>query len=317
MPNLKLIRAVISYLKQEKEKPDVSPDTKESLDVAVQCLQTAYDIDPRDNVDDAIPFSIEEIFQSACLSLEGESQAEKLRKAEMMKNLGNNLMKTNQFADAVKFYSDAIDLDNQNAIYYGNRAAAYSKLNDFPNAIKDCEKAIEIDPKYAKAFGRMGLAYASLEQHEDAIKAFKKAVELDPTNESYQSNLKIAQEKKDKPPTNSVGGLPGLSSVDWQTLFTNPAFRNMAVSLMQDQNILNALSASMTSSLNQNPSPSGSAEASSGPLPNNPRDMLFEVGQYLATQMQAANPDFVEQFRQTTSRAFNRQNQDNRDSSAQ
>lgn len=35
--------------------------------------------------------------------------------------LGNNLMKTNQFAEAVKYYTAAIDLDNQNAIYYGNR----------------------------------------------------------------------------------------------------------------------------------------------------------------------------------------------------
>lgn len=39
---------------------------------------------------------------------------------------------------------------------------------------------------------------------------------------------------------------------------------------------------------------------------------LFLSGQYLAAQMQAANPDLVEQFRQTTSRTFNPNNQDNR-----
>jgi len=331
MPNLKLIRAIINFLKEEGKKPDVSSDTKESLEVAVQCLQTAYDIDSSDGCsENNLPFSIEDIFQSACLSLSSDKGSEeKLKNAEMMKNLGNSLMKTNQFADAVKYYTAAIDLDNQNSIYYGNRAAAYSKLNDFQNAIKDCEKAIEIDPKYAKAYGRMGLAYASLEQHEQAIKAFKKAVELDPTNESYRSNLKIAEDKKDKP-TNSLGGLAGLSSVDWQTLFTNPAFRNMASTLMQDPNIISSLSASMASSLNQGgvptppppPPPTGTGlDSGAGPLPNNPGgrslDMLLEAGQYLAAQMQAANPDLVEQFRQITSRTFARQNQDNGDAPAQ
>lgn len=39
--------------------------------VAVQCLQTAYDFDPtKESKDDVLPFTIEEIFQTACLSLE-------------------------------------------------------------------------------------------------------------------------------------------------------------------------------------------------------------------------------------------------------
>lgn len=340
MPNLKLIRAIINFLKDEGIKPDVSSDTKESLEVAVQCLQTAYDIDSNDDSsDNNLPFSIEDIFQSALLSLTGDkgSSEKNLQNAEMMKNLGNKLMKTNQFTEAVKCYTAAIDLDNQNSIYYGNRAAAYSKLNDFKNAITDCEKAIEIDPKYAKAYGRMGLAFASLDQNDHAIKAFKKAVELDPTNESYRSNLKIAEDKKDKP-VNSLGGLAGLSSVDWQTLFTNPAFRNMASTLMQDPNIISSLSASMASTLNQGqapppttppPPPPSSTSTSTGTgldinsgsspnsTPGRSLDMLLEAGQYLAAQMQAANPDLVEQFRQITSRTFARQNQDNGDSPAQ
>lgn len=42
-----------------------------SIKVAVQCLQTAYDIDPsKVSTDDVLPFSIEEMFQTAFLSLE-------------------------------------------------------------------------------------------------------------------------------------------------------------------------------------------------------------------------------------------------------
>ena len=41
----------------------------------------------------------------------------------------------------------------------------------------------------------MGLAYASLNQHAEAVSCYKKAVQLEPDNESYQSNLLIAEEK--------------------------------------------------------------------------------------------------------------------------
>jgi len=285
-------------------------------------LQTAYDIDSKDPrlTERDFAFSLEDVFHSAILSIEEEEENStgELKKAAMMKNLGNSLMKSNQFTEAIRYYTAAIELDDRNAIYYGNRAAAYSKLNDFKNAVKDCEKAIEIDPKYAKAYGRMGLAYTSLEQNDQAIEAFKKAVELDPGNESYQSNLKLALEKKEKPTPTPPAGLAGLN-IDWANLFSNPAFRNMASSLMQDQTIINALSAGMNSSLNPGaPGPSTSGESSASgnsPVGGNNRnfDMLLEAGQYLAAQMHAANPDLVEQFRQNTSRSSNPPNSDNRD----
>lgn len=39
------------------------------------------------------------------------------------------------------------------------------------------------------------LAYASLNQHVDAVRCYEKAVQLEPENESYLSNLQIAEEK--------------------------------------------------------------------------------------------------------------------------
>ncbi|CAL1291974.1 unnamed protein product [Larinioides sclopetarius] len=336
MPNMTLVMSIINFLKDEAEK-ETNPDTKESLEVAVQCLQTAYDIDPKNPqlAQYVLPNSLEDIFASALPPAHTEEEVddkgatkEPMNKAEIMKNLGNNLMRSNQYSEAVRYYTAAIEIDGSNAVYYCNRAAAYSKLNDFQSAIKDCQKAVEIDPKYAKAYGRMGLAYTSLEQNDLAIKAFKQALEIEPNNESYQSNLKIAMEKKDKP-NNPAAGLAGLSSVDWHTLFSNPAFRNMASTIMQDPNIISALSAGMSSSLNQptptpaptptptvNPTAPEPTNPSSSSIPGGNRslDMLLEAGQYLAAQMQAANPDLVEQFRQSTFRNINPSNQENKDS---
>lgn len=39
------------------------------------------------------------------------------------------------------------------------------------------------------------LAHASLNQHSEAVRCYERAVQLEPENESYQSNLQIAEEK--------------------------------------------------------------------------------------------------------------------------
>ncbi|GFX54134.1 small glutamine-rich tetratricopeptide repeat-containing protein beta [Trichonephila clavipes] len=323
MPNMTLVMSIINFLRDEARK-EGNPDTKESLEVAVQCLQTAYDIDPKSPslAQYNIPLSLADIFTSAFPSIEEEvdekvdttASKEPLNKAEIMKNLGNNLMRNNQYSEAVRYYTAAIEIDGSNAVYYCNRAAAYSKLSDFASAILDCEKAVEIDPKYAKAFGRMGLAYTSLDQFELAIRAFKAALEIEPSNESYQSNMKIALERK------ASSGLTGLSSVDWHTLFSNPAFRSMASTIMQDPSIINAFSARMSTSLGQAAAASnmGTSENASSPsadseaVGNRSLEMLLEAGQYLAQQMQAANPDLVAQFRTTSYRTP--PNEENKDS---
>ena len=53
----------------------------------------------------------------------------------------------------------------------------------------------DMDPNYGKAYGRMGLAYSCVDKHKEAIECFKKAITLEPENESYKSNLKLAEDK--------------------------------------------------------------------------------------------------------------------------
>lgn len=39
------------------------------------------------------------------------------------------------------------------------------------------------------------IAYTALTDHESARECYRKALELDPTNQSYQNNLEIAEQK--------------------------------------------------------------------------------------------------------------------------
>ena len=103
----------------------------------------------------------------------------------------------------------AIEIDIGNQVFYCNRAAAHSKMNNHYAAVEDCKRAIDMDPAYGKAYGRMGLAYACVDKHKEAIECFKKAIELEPENESYKSNMKLAQDKLSAAGGISTGPQPG------------------------------------------------------------------------------------------------------------
>lgn len=60
------------------------------------------------------------------------------------------LVLAHKYAQAIDLYTQAIELNGQNAVYWANRAFAHTKLEEYGSAIQDASKAIEIDPKYSK-----------------------------------------------------------------------------------------------------------------------------------------------------------------------
>lgn len=297
----RLVLSIVQFLRQQLQTADLTADAKESLEVAVQCLETAYGVSPEDlsNESLVVSRSLLEIFrdalprehvQTSCENVPEPTEAQKVE-AEKYKQEGNNMMKLEMYTAALECYTKAISLDGRNAVYYCNRAAAHSKLNNHLDAIEDCQRALEIDPKYGKAYGRIGLAYASLNQHQKAKECYQKAVELDPENQSYVNNLRVAEEKLRElsSPGNgdtqrpAGGGGGGGGGLDFGTLLNNPTLMNMAATLMQDPNMQNIMSGLMSGGLSQN---------TGGGL-----DALLQAGQQLASQMQAANPELVEQLR--------------------
>ncbi|GMI90869.1 tetratricopeptide repeat 8 [Hibiscus trionum] len=116
--------------------------------------------------------------------------------ADTFKSQGNRAMQSKLYSDAIELYSIAVSLCDDNAVYYCNRAAAYTQIHKYNEAIRDCLKSIEIDPNYSKAYSRLGLAYYAQGNYADAIeKGFKKALQLDPNNESVKENIKVAEQK--------------------------------------------------------------------------------------------------------------------------
>ncbi|XP_026201407.1 small glutamine-rich tetratricopeptide repeat-containing protein alpha [Anabas testudineus] len=305
--NKRLAFSIIQFLHDQLQSGNLSSGAQESLEVAVQCLETAFEVST-DDQSLAVPLTLPEIFASATAEVDshpGLSQVnnnstphslseEQRDEAERLKSDGNDQMKVENFAAAVEFYSKAIAINPQNAVYYCNRAAAYSKLGNYAGAVQDCEQAISIDPNYSKAYGRMGLALASLNKHTEAVSYYKKALELDPDNDTYKTNLKIAEEKMEtSSPTAGMGG------VDLAGLLSNPGFMNMASTLMNNPQVQQLMSGMMSGAYGG--MGGGAAATPRGASPAAPAggDLsgLIQAGQQFAQQMQQQNPELIEQLR--------------------
>ena len=120
-----------------------------------------------------------------------------LEKAVERKNIGNIHFQSGDYAQAVKFYCEAIELcpksDNvELPKFYQNRAAAYEHLvyapltrfaiasfrilydfcifekqKEYQKVIDDCTSALEIDPYYMKSLTRRAKAYVHLAEENN------------------------------------------------------------------------------------------------------------------------------------------------------
>ncbi|XP_015122833.1 small glutamine-rich tetratricopeptide repeat-containing protein alpha [Diachasma alloeum] len=279
-----LVASIIRFLTKQLEEGDITEDSRESLEVAIQCLESAYNVQASDAPANFDLLSSCEAAMEGCTVLPShEATVEEKSEAEKLKNQGNALMKEDKIHEAITLYTKAIELDGRNAVYYGNRAAAYSKIGNHRRAIKDCETALTVDPTYSKAYGRLGLAYSSLEKHKEAKESYQKALEMEPDNESYKNNLQLAEEKLAQQGVSNMGlgaNNPGFP-MDLSSMLSNPALMSMARQMLSNPGMQNMLGDLMSGNIEQG----GRMEA------------LIEAGQQLAQQMQTANPELIESLR--------------------
>lgn len=176
------VQAFLRFLQNQIDKCNFSPDIVESLEVAAQCLETAYDLPSLSSgggadgsgstsgdgssaaaAAAAAPSTTEtdnplnyidlyEIYQNTCCTISPDRKQD----AENIKNEGNQLMKEEKYSEALTAYNRAISIDATNPVFYCNRAAAYSRLGDYQKASDDCKMALRYDANYSKAYGRLG-----------------------------------------------------------------------------------------------------------------------------------------------------------------
>ncbi|KAJ3343379.1 TOM (translocase of outer membrane) complex component [Gonapodya sp. JEL0774] len=85
--------------------------------------------------------------------------AEKADRSKAAKNRGNKLYEQKRYKEAVEAYTEAIEYNPDDSVFYSNRAACFMNLSKLDECIQDCTAALRLNPSYVKSLYRRGTAY--------------------------------------------------------------------------------------------------------------------------------------------------------------
>ncbi|KAL1347812.1 hypothetical protein HN51_023838 [Arachis hypogaea] len=119
-----------------------------------------------------------------------EADNSNISKAEEFKRSANEAFNAHRFTQAIELYTQAIELNDKNAVYYANRAFAHLRLEEYGSAIQDATKAIEVDPKYSKGYYRRGAAHLAMGKFKEALKDFQQVKKMCPNDTDASKKLK-------------------------------------------------------------------------------------------------------------------------------
>ena len=95
---------------------------------------------------------------------------------------GNRAYFNDDYQRAISEYSQAIELNPNNAIAYRNRGTSYANLQSYSRAAKDFSKVIELEPNNASGYIGRGAAYIYMMKYNSAISDLTDAIELNPND---------------------------------------------------------------------------------------------------------------------------------------
>ncbi|KAL4222400.1 Sperm associated antigen 1 [Mactra antiquata] len=161
----------------------------------------------------------------------GLTDGEKLLKANREKDKGNEAFRSNDFKEAITYYSRSISLQ-PTAASYNNRALAYLKTKDWHGAVSDTNIVLSMEPQNLKALLRRGTAYKGLNQFDRAQADIELVLSKESNNKKAQELLEeIEAGRKEK---KKKGRRMVIEDVDGETEDTNNVSEDSTVNVNKD-----------------------------------------------------------------------------------
>lgn len=99
---------------------------------------------------------------------------------QSLKQEGNDYVKKCHYREAVKKYTECLQINPEECTIYTNRALCYLKLCQYEEARHDCDCALHRDASNIKALYRRAQAYKGLENYQACNSDLQKVISLDP-----------------------------------------------------------------------------------------------------------------------------------------
>lgn len=116
--------------------------------------------------------------------------------AEIAKKKGNDAYLAKDYNEAIKHYSESINLEPESAVYYSNRSACYAALKQWDKAYEDAVLCVSKDSKFIKGYYRLSSAQTELKMFDDSLATLRAALTIEPGNEVLLRQMKSVAAKK-------------------------------------------------------------------------------------------------------------------------
>jgi tetratricopeptide (TPR) repeat protein len=111
------------------------------------------------------------------------------KKAEFYKDHGNFAFKQKSYAQAIEYYTKAIECNPISPIYFANRAQCQLFEQRYGACEADCTFAIQLDKNYLKAYYRRALARIGMEKTDQAREDLEHVISCEPSNKDARNKL--------------------------------------------------------------------------------------------------------------------------------
>ncbi|KAG7272051.1 hypothetical protein CRUP_025988 [Coryphaenoides rupestris] len=119
-----------------------------------------------------------------------------MRRAQVLKDEGNALVKKGHFQKAVDKYSQSLKLNPTEITTYTNRALCYLSVKQYREAVRDCDAAVAMDGGNIKALYRRAQAHRELKDSKACVEDLNRLLRVEPNNLAALKLLQEVQKKK-------------------------------------------------------------------------------------------------------------------------
>ncbi|CAM6092853.1 unnamed protein product [Calypogeia fissa] len=154
------------------------------------------------------------------------------KKSEELKASANAAFQAHRYSRAVELYTQAIELNPENAVFYSNRAFAHTKLEEYGSAILDATHSIELNAKYIKGYYRRGAAYLAMGKLKEALRDFRQVAKIVPKDPDATKKLRECEKAVAKSKFEEAIALEwhsAAATVDYHTIEVEDSYQGARI----------------------------------------------------------------------------------------
>ena len=110
--------------------------------------------------------------------------------------MGNELVKEENFDQALKYYNKALELNPYSYASYNNMGVIYFKNGEIEKAINKFDEALAIKPDYIQSYFNLGTLFEQIGLEKEAIEEFNKILKINKLYPKVHNSLGVIYAKK-------------------------------------------------------------------------------------------------------------------------